>query len=304
MNSAQAVVIGEKVYLGGGNTENVEYDHQVFQYDPSRDEWNRLPPHKAIFFSIAQFKGSLITVGGVKDSVITGKVYRFIEESQNWKKVHKPMPTARYWSSVATTQSAIVASGGVTDVRDVTGKDRKPVPCATVEVYSRETSQWHTADPLPVPCLLMTSVTISDTWYQVGGYDADNATPTVLYAPLTALIQKATSFTHQSASPMSVWKTLPDTPLIFSAAASLNGNLLAVGGYDDETWDDNTSVFPSLHIFLSLANAWVRVTNGNLPEPCCFCTAVQLSSNQLLVVGGRDDQKKRTKTVFLGSITI
>ena len=156
MNSAQAVVIGEKVYLGGGNTENVEYDHQVFQYDPSRDEWSRLPPHKAIFFSIAQFKGSLITVGGVKDSVITGKVYRFIEESQNWKKVHKPMPTARYWSSVATTQSAIVASGGVTDVRDVTGKDRKPVPCATVEVYSRETSQWHTADPLPVPCLLMT----------------------------------------------------------------------------------------------------------------------------------------------------
>ena len=299
MNSAQAVVIGEKVYLGGGNTENVEYDHQVFQYDPSRDEWNRLPPHKAIFFSIAQFKGSLITVGGVKDSVITGKVYRFIEESQNWKKVHKPMPTARYWSSVATTQSAIVASGGVTDVRDVTGKDRKPVPCATVEVYSRETSQWHTADPLPVPCLLMTSVTISDTWYQVGGYDADNATPTVLYAPLTALIQKATSFTHQSASPMSVWKTLPDTPLIFSAAASLSGNLLALGGHSVETPSS-----PSVHIFLPLTNSWVRVTTGDLPEPRHGCTVVQLSSNRVLVVGGIDDQYKCTKTVFLGSITI
>ena len=111
--------------------------------------------------------------------------------------------------------------GGATDIRD-----SEAVLCDTVEVCNSETSQWHTADPLPVPCGLMTSVTIADTWYLLGGVGTDDKDLTaVLYTPLTTLIQKATSPTHQSASSMSVWKTLPDTPLVGSAAASLSGNL-------------------------------------------------------------------------------
>ena len=291
MASAQAVVMGEKVYIGGGLTED---NNRVFQYDPSRDEWSRLPPHQIAYryFSMAQFMRHLIIVGGVTPhGDATGNVYRFKEESQKWEEFLKPMPTARYCASVATTQSAIVTSRGVTDIRN-------DMYCDTVEVYSSETSQWHTTDPLPVSCGAMTSVTIADSWYQLGGYSAGNAIPTVLYTPLTTLIQKATSPTHQSASPMSVWKTLPETPLLGSTAASLSGNLLAIGGYSNKTPS------PSVHIFLSLTNSWVRVTTGELPVPRYDCTAVQLSSNQLLVVGGRDDQKKRTKTVFLGSITI
>ena len=292
---SQAVVIGEKVYIGGGVTDNefIENALQVFQYDPSGDEWSRLPPSQTVYFAMAQFKGNLITVGGMMESGITGKVYRFKQQSQKWEEFLKPMPTARYCASVATTQSAIVTSGGGTDVT--------LVPCATVEVYSSETSQWHTADPLPVPCLGMTSVTIADTWYQLGGIGADNtkSLTIVLYVPLNTLIQKATSPTHQSASHMSVWKTLPDTPLMQSAASSLSGNLLAVGGYNNKT-----PASQAVHIFFPLTNSWVRVTKGNLPEQRYACTAVQLSSNRLLVVGGTDNQNKLTKTVFLGSITL
>ena len=285
--------------MGGGNTENAKYLQQVFQYNLARDEWSRLPLHQVVWFAIAQFKGNLITVGGVipySGSVsTTGKVYCFKEESQKWEEFLKPMPTARYQTSVATTQSAIVASGGSTGVRDgVT------VTCATVEVYNSETSQWYTADTLPVTCGAMTSVTLADTWYLLGGGGGDGkAIPTVLYAPLTALIQKATSPTHQSASHMSVWKTLPDTPLKRSAAASLSGNLLAVGGRDVSTLPSH-----AVHVFLPLTNSWVRVTTGDLPEPRYDCTTIQLSSNRLLVVGGSIDQHKYTKTVFLGSITI
>ena len=297
MSRSQVVVMGEKVYTGGGATDNDE--DEVFQYDPSRDEWSRLPPHQVIFFAMVQFKGNLITVGGVIQTDhgscnYTGKVYRFKEQPKKWEEFLKPMPTARCYLSVATTQSAIVASGGVTGF-----KDGKSVPCDTLEVYSSETSQWHTADPLPVPCGGMTSVTIADTWYQLGGGGTDDkALTTVLYTPLTSLIQKATSPTHQSATPMSVWKTLPDTPLVGSAAASLSGNLLAVGGWDE------SSTSEAVHIFFPLTDSWVRVTIGDLPEPCYGCTAVQLSSNQLLVVAGVDDQKRPTKTVFLGSITL
>ena len=247
MDKPQAIVIGEKVYMGGGNTECAHY--QVFQYDPSGDEWSRLPPCQVAYFAMAQFKGNLITMGGI-EGAITGNVYHFKKQSREWEEFLKPMPTARFWPSVATTQSAIVASGGATGFRD----DDKPVYSATVEVYSSETSQWYTADPLPVPCTLMTSVTIADTWYLLGGADIHGTpVPTVLYAPLTALIQKATSSTHQLASHTSVWKTLPDTPLKLSAATNLSGNLLAVGGFDTKTPadDDDNKILPSrtVHVF-------------------------------------------------------
>ena len=295
MARPQAVVMREKVYVGGGRAG--EDRKQVFQYDPSRNGWSRLPPHHVMLFAMAQFMGHLITVGGeiLGGGYATGKVYRFIEQSQKWEEFLKPMPTGRVCPSVATTQSAIIASGGATGIRD-----GKPVPCSTVEVYSSETSQWHTADPLPVPSLGMTSVTIADTWYLLGGIGHDTEhIPTVLNTPLTTLIQRTTSPTHQSASPMAVWKTLPDTPLNLSAAASLSGYLLAIGG-----WDEKTPSSSAVYLFLPLSNSWVRATAGDLPEPCYYCTTVQLSSNQLLVVGGRDDQNKHTKTVFLGSITL
>jgi len=310
---SQAVKLGKKVYIGGAGAESGGSPRQVFQYNLARDEWSRLPPHHIVSFAIAPFAGNLITVGGIPFSftgmlrgittgllkrdlvqgLVTGKVYRFKEQSQKWEEFLKPMPTARLWPSVATTQSAIVASGGVTDLW-------QQVPSAAVEVYNSETSRWHTADPLPVPRINMTSVTIANTLYQLGGYDADKQRiHTVLCAPLTTLILKATSPALQSANQISVWKTLPDTPLVESAAASLSGSLLAVGG-----WDDKTPVSPAVHVFLPLTNSWVRVTTGDLPEPRYDCTAVQLSSNQLLVVGGCDNHRKYTKTVFLGSIAI
>ena len=96
---------------------------------------------------------------------------------------------------------------------------------------------------------------------------------------------------------MSVWKTLPDTPLLGSAAASLSGNLLALGGYEDIT------VSTAVYTFLTNTNSWVRTT-GDLPEQRYSCTAVLLSSNQLLVAGGLGVKYgPEMKTVFLGSTT-
>ena len=287
--------MGEKVYVGGGYTEKVgDRRHHVFKYNTPRDEWSRLPPHRLTSFAMAHFTGNLITVGGVVPGSFTGKVYHFKEESQEWEEFLKLMPSARAGLSVATTQSAIIASGGVTGVRD-----GKAVVCATVEVYSSETSQWYTADPLPAPRGAMTSVTIADTCYLLGGGDADNNdVTTVLYASLASLVQKATSPTHQSASPTSVWKTLPDTPLRASAAVSLSGNLLAVGGHNNET------AFPEVSVFFPLTNSWVRITTGDLPEPRSLCTTAQLSSNTMIVIGGKVNQRKPTKTVFIGTITV
>jgi len=293
MDSAQAVVMGEKIYVGGGATKKDNDRYHGFQYGISSDEWSCLPPHPVKSFAMAQFTGNLITVGGCVQHRrhSTGKVYRFKEESQEWEEFLKPMPTARHRLSVSTTQSTIIASGGAT----VTNR----VICTTVEVYSSKSSQWYTANPLPAPYYFMYSVTIADTCYLLGGADSDHkAVAIVLYASHTSLVQKATSPTHQPASHTSVWRTLTDTPLIASTAVCLSGSLLAVGGLDTKT------VLPAINIFLRFTNSWVRITTGDLPQPRYSCTAVQLSSNTTIVIGGEDNQNNHTKTVFIGTVTV
>ena len=41
--SAQAVVMGEKVYVGGGITEKLVDKFHIFKYNTTRDEWSHLP---------------------------------------------------------------------------------------------------------------------------------------------------------------------------------------------------------------------------------------------------------------------
>ena len=283
--------------MGGGKTDSDDDDYLVFQYNPASDEWTALPPCPVIAFGLGQLSGELLTVGGAaRDHTITKKVYRYKPESQQWEEFLHPMPTARYFPTVISAQSALTACGGATN--------SSGVPCTTVEVYTTETSQWHTTNPLPVPCWGMSSATINNTAYLLGGVGTDDKpTKTVLYAPVASLIQRATSRPQQSASAArpdstsSAWKTLRDTPLVWSAAASLGGMLLAVGG-----GDDLHDILPAVHVYSPATSTWIRVQSGDLPEPRYCCTAVELAGNGRLLVGGRDQYWKRTNTVFLGSV--
>ena len=53
MERPQVVVMGEKVYVGGGHTKQNEDAYQVVQYNPSRDEWSCLPPCQVTAFAMA-----------------------------------------------------------------------------------------------------------------------------------------------------------------------------------------------------------------------------------------------------------
>ena len=179
--------------MGGGGTDSDDDSFLVFQYNPTSDGWTTLPPCPVAGFGLGQLSGELLTVGGVeRDRTITKKVYRYKPESQQWEEFLQPMPTARFGLTVISAQSALTACGGATN--------SSGVPCTTVEVYTTETSQWHTTDPLPVPCWGMSSATINNTAYLLGGLTTDiKRTKTVLYAPVASLIQRATSYPQQSA---------------------------------------------------------------------------------------------------------
>ncbi len=281
------MLIGGKVYVGGRHTVDQFYAMLVFHYDPERDGWDSLPHCPVKLFTLSQFQGHLITVGGqTAQGDPTGNVYRYREESREWEEYLTPMPTARSGVAVISTQAAIVACGG---------KGDRPIT-ATVEVYTAETAQWHASDPLPKPYTDMTSVTIGDTCYLLGGFGESTIgatkTSTVLRAPVSSLIQKA-----MSPSEHSVWETIPGTPRTSSTAASLGGHLLAIGGSGSK----------AVHMFFCDTNSWVRMPAGDLPTEIYEAAAIELPDNKLLVCGGysvtADRKINHLKSVYIGLAT-
>ncbi len=286
----QAVAIGDDVYVGGGVPHNEEDFYAVCKYDISEDEWARLPDHSVAYFGLGEFQGRLISVGGSSCDQATRDIYQYCNSDQKWVDFLPPMPTPRANPTVLTTPSAVVACGGNARYQSYYE------PVATVEVYCDTTGSWHTAEPLPQPSWLISSVIIDGSAFLLGGFNAcDAPIRSVFTVDIATLIERATK--PPKANTTSLWKALPETHLKTCAAASLAGSLLALGGYDD-----NDVTQSSAYVYVSFTNSWTKVVSGDLPDKQYECSAVQLAGERVLVLGGRDSEDREIATCFIGSI--
>ena len=126
MFRAQAVAIGNKIYLGGGVNTAETGQTAILMYNTVEDKWTRLPNHCVRYFGLCQFQGELLTVGGASGGLPTNKVFHYIKEDRKWAESLKPMPTERVSPAVLTTASAIAVCGGL-----VEGENGEPVVTAT-----------------------------------------------------------------------------------------------------------------------------------------------------------------------------
>ncbi len=293
----QAVVIDGIVYVGGGVCSSNAERCTVCRYHPGEDKWATLPPSPVRYFGVGQVSGQLVLVGGkvVSTRKVTGGVHVFVSESQQWESQSIPaMPTARYALSVVSHSTVLVVCGG---------RDDSDTSLPTVELYSSEASQWYQCPPLPFPRSWMSSVTIRDILFLVGGFSGllqDSAEKSFLSASLTALIDRALHHSSGSASAESLWTALEDVPYYRTAAASIGGCLLAVGGTDKPQWGSEVS--DSIRTYLPMFSLWTQM--GELPLPLCRTTAVLLPTNELLIIGGLNKEGDSTKQVFKGTLQV
>ena len=286
--------MGESVYVGGGETE-----YKIFQYSWRRGVWSTLPECPVKWFGLTQITGRLTTVGG-KDRAMsrTGRVYEFFSESQRWQESLPTMPTARSSVVVIAHPSsspkppAIAVCGGRGD------GDR--VVLNIVEVFCQSTSQWHTAEPLPTPLSGLTSATVGDIAYLLGGGGTDFCyTKNCFSVSLNSLFDTATPPGALQSQDGSLWMAVSDTPLVASSAASLGGSLVTIGGRGSSTGSPSAAT----HLLTS-SGSWERVREGDLPEPRFRSTAVFLPSGELMVVGGYNNGLFgiASRTLFVVSI--
>ncbi len=296
MFGAQAIVIDGIVYVGGGACSSHAERCTVCRYHPGEDKWATLPPSPVKWFGVGQVSGQLVLVGGMVESTgkVTGDVHVFVSESQQWEKSIPAMPTARKAPSVVSHSTVLVVCGG--------GLVDFDTALPTVELYSSEASQWYQCPPLPFPRRWMSSVTIRDTLFLIGGFSGpmlNSAKKSVLSASLTALIDRALHHSSGSTSAESLWTALEDVPYYRTTAASIGGCLLALGGADKLLGGE---VSDSIRTYLPTSSTWTQT--GELPLPLHRTTAVLLPTNDLLIIGGWKKVLDETKQVFKGTLQV
>ena len=271
----KVVVFKGKVYIGGGFASSDMDEQTVILYDPQLDACDTLPPYVNKWFSMGVLNSQLVLVGGV--DVRYGKRTKNLgvwnEQSRQWTHPLPPMTTACDSPSVATHNNRwLVVIGGEND---------RGTALSRVEILDSESRQWYHAVPLPNPyCHSDVSLaTIDNTCYLLGGFTTGgHASQKVFSVHLDNLIIQAVSESQQastSVSPtLSPWQTLPDTPLIFSAALAISGILLAVGG---------GSGSKDIYHYQPSSRSWIKA--GELPTRRSQCACAVLPSGEVFLTG-------------------
>ena len=131
--------------------------------------------------------------------------------------------------------------------------------------------------------------------YLLGGYRSQTAVSATCRShscPLSAL-------TNFSGSRLKAWELLPSAPHLQTTAVSLGKCLLALGGSDKPY---SEVVHDSVHAFDTGTQEWREV--DQLPYRCCHCTAVVVSTNEVIVLGGwvQPGRRKACRNVYRGKV--
>ena len=267
MASCQAVVIGDKVYVGGEYGSFISASCTVMVYNIHTGTWGELPPYGSEFFGVAAVNNQLVLVGG--RNVLSGRATNVLgvwdEGSQTWTHPFPEMSTPRYFTSVVSYQRWLVVAGG----NDGRGSYQKKV-----ELLDTHSRQWYEGSPLPNECSRMSSTINGNMWFLTGGYTFHQENKRVFSVCLDELISQAVlSSTCVISSP---WQTLTDTPSTNSTPLILNGALLSVGGYESS----------AIYLYQPSSRSWVKVSDLPAKLYISKCACIVLPSGEIFMAGG------------------
>lgn len=274
---AQAVLFNNKICVGGHYSKTYS---NIYQYDPDADEWTTLATSPVWFFAMAVVQDKLTVVGGFdpKEQGCTNSLFAWNERETNWISSLPDMPTARMHASAITMGTSLVVAGG----------RNRSTALTCVEVFSLESLQWYSAHPLLLERSSMKTVLHSGYWYLLGGERQGFATARAVCTPLQSLIDSAL---HKSGS-VSRFKAIPSLPTSHGAMSVLGGTIVCVGGRQGA---ENTT---SATIFALAADplSWLEI--GEIPFPLTNSSAVLLSDEEILVIGGREENGSDSNAVY------
>ena len=258
MHRGAAVVDGDMAYFMNWNGE-------VCSYNVSIEKWSKLPKCPYRDSSIAVINGQLTAIGGCKEIFNENTYTNKLLSLPNYKKVFPAMPTKRRNTTAVTSKEHLIVAGGAIGS---SGADRVNI----VEVMDTKSLVWSTVASLPHPYLRASGTICGDQLYMLGGEDDIDKAKSVLTCSLTKLLQSLSSSS-------SIWHRIADAPAYYSTCAAVNGELLAVGGCDED-WKPSSAI----HKYNPTTNSWDLISN--MPTARWISLVAVLPTNEMMVVGG------------------
>ncbi len=276
-DGVQSVVIGDTVYVGGGLANSDPDSCTVMKLE--QDKWTKLPDYTAYWFAMTSHENQLILVGGRDPNNYERINQLAVFESGEWTHPYPPMNIARDSSTAVSFNNHIIVAGGHDD-KGLT---------SSVEVLDVASRRWYIAQSLPNKRVALQSTLIENILYLMGGYGHSwKPTKIVHHVDLNELIAKACS----NLDTPTLWQTIEDTPLVYSAPLSIRRSLLAVGGRDDRF-----NLSSSIHLYQPDTRRWMKV--GDLPTARYNCTCSVLPSGEVIIAGGWDRLRYTNTVDFL-----
>ena len=267
MQHAQAVVVGNKVYMGGGMTTDAKDDTNIYVFDHTieRPPVTSIPtPGPTRWSTLATFHSQLVLAGGTIDSVnATDKLWALRDDGCTWDQPFPPMLQACWGASAVSSGDHLLIAGGV-------GSDHPLTPLDTIQIYNASSTQWVLSIPLPRTCYFMKSALLDGNWYLAGGRWQYSK---VFHASLESLIE--TSDKRKKG----IWKSLPE---LFRrrccSISACHGQLMAVGGVT------NSGPTREIQVYSTKKRSWVEVEY--MPHACDSTCTVILPTKEILLIGG------------------
>ena len=269
-----ALWLNELVYVGGGfEAEMVGASYTINCYDPVTNSWISTINIPYCYFAMTKLNNKLLIAGGEDRSYkMTNKIL-IMDDGQ--LKNYTKMTIARSAAAATGHQGMLIITGGRDDMNKT---------LTSTELFDSTNGQWHTCSDLPQPHDWLQSVIVDNILYLLGGCNKDgNSSTAVFTAPLDTLPR------HQLK-----WNIHQDTPRYRYASVSVNGTqLLIVGGRKGST---RTS---DVHELNKISHSWEAI--GHVPSVIESSAAVSTADNRVIVIGGYNDKREKTNTVWIGS---
>ena len=252
----------------------IDKNPYVYEYDSSKSKWLCIYPKCPFLrFGIAVINGLLTAVGGLLDGKVVGTLLSLTGEGtdKEWSDSFSPMPTERLFPGILRCGTSLIVAGGTSTGYDSDG-------LATVEVMNTETSNWSIARSLPSKLVDGVLTTCGDNVYMLGGNVINKKPSNLLF----------TSSLKDLCKPGN-WDTIAKVPVCSATCATVNGQLLAVGGQAGRPeltadGEEKQQYSSSIYAFDPIDKSWEF--KCNMETARSFCLAAALPNNNLIVVAG------------------
>ncbi len=178
-----AVVLGGKIFIPGGRTNNDQATNVLEIYDPNQNSWQvGAPLPRTVYgYALAAFEGRMYLFGGWENGVPVGFAWEYEPSQDIWREL-PGLPTPRGYACAGVAGRKIFVIGGSDGSKALQINEvYKP------DLQTSAADPWSEAAEMPERVFGMGCVSLADNIYLAGGESSSQEQPstTLAYFPQT-----------------------------------------------------------------------------------------------------------------------